>query len=384
MMLFCVSLYAQSDSAVNVTVNRNADDFVIASLLISEPSNLNFYSVFGHASIRLKCPTFGLDYAFTYASEDISEKVLGYLHGNLKMGLLEVPTDSFILHEFRGIREYPLHLPIQVKTELWRTFDTHSLEGFNKQYDCIRGSCAKMMYKYLLEAIEQVDTIILEKANWPDEYCFTIRELVTAYTIDAPWSGFIYNTLGSGSYVEDPAIPKEEKLLYPRQLVYILQNTSINGTPILDKEYEILAVKPPMKRGWFTPVLAAIIILILSFCSFFAPLTKKPFVCNTCKVWDYIMLAVETAFGVLITYLVVFSRLPHTDWNWLIIPYNILPAICWHWRRYWALPYAVIVFLWAMVMMVYPHMLADPAHILFALAFGLILIKNSSIYKKNC
>lgn len=79
------------------------------------------------------------------------------------------------------------------------------------------------------------------------------------------------------------------------------------------------------------------------------------------------------------TYLILFSNLPCTDWNWLIIPFNILPAIFWYWRRYWALPYAGIIFIWCLVMIgeyLWGHVLVDWPHILLALSFAVILFKQ--------
>lgn len=363
-----------------IVVDRAADNFVIASLLICEPSSERFYSVFGHASIRLQCPTFDLDYVFTYSSENLDEAFL-YLAGKRMMGLMEVPTDSFIAGEFRGIREYPMQLPPQVKTELWRVFDTHAMEG-SVPYDCVRGSCARMIYSYLTEAIASVDSIRVEGPVWSEDFEMTIRELNHKYTYESPWNGVLYSAIVGFPYIDKVDLPNAEKLVYPKLLVDVLQTTTINDVPILGSQYEMLRVKPQIQRGWFTPIVCGIIILLLSLLSFAAPFVHNAKLTRLAEVWDIILLVVVTVIGTLMSYLVLFSHLPHTEWNWLIVPYNLLPAILWHWRRHWTLPYSILLIIWVIAMSVYPHQMVEPIHLLFAISFALILIKNSNIYEK--
>lgn len=370
----------RDDVSDTVIINRAADDFVIASLLISEPSNVRFYSVFGHASIRLQCPTFGLDYVFTYSSENLDDAVM-YLAGKRVMGLMEVPTDSFIADEFRGIREYPMQLPPQVKTELWRVFDTHALEG-SVPYDCVRGSCARMMYTYLTEAVASVDSIKVEGPVWPEDFEMTIRELNHKYTYESPWNGVLYSAIVGFPYIDKVDLPNAEKLVYPKLLVDVLQTTTINDVPILSGQYEVLRAKPQMQRGWFTPVWAGIIILLLSLLAFAAPFMCNAKLTRVAEVWEIILLMIVTVIGVLMSYLILFSHLPHTEWNWLIVPYNLLPVLFWHWRKNWALPYSVLLIIWVVAMLVYPHQMVEPVHLLFTISFILILIKNSCIYNK--
>ena len=98
------------------------------------------------------------------------------------------------------------------------------------------------------------------------------------------------------------------------------------------------------------------------------------------QVADYAVLGVVTVLGGVMTYLIVFSALPCTDWNWLIIPFNILPILVWHWRRYWALPYAGVIVLWCAVMageLLWGHVLVDWPHILLAITFALLLLKRA-------
>lgn len=80
-----------------------------------------------------------------------------------------------------------------------------------------------------------------------------------------------------------------------------------------------------------------------------------------------------------------FSNLCCTSWNWLLIPFNPLPAILWHWRKYWALPYAGILLIWICVMIglaLWGHILVDWSHILLVVAWMIIVLKQSKIIKQ--
>ena len=54
---------AQTDTVA--TVLPDSSNFVTASLLVAEPLHA-LYSVFGHATLRMECPTHNLDYVFTF------------------------------------------------------------------------------------------------------------------------------------------------------------------------------------------------------------------------------------------------------------------------------------------------------------------------------
>ena len=56
------------------------ENFVIASVLVASPGG-QVYSVFGHTALRMQCPTHGLDYVFSYESEEHGMLELQFLAG---------------------------------------------------------------------------------------------------------------------------------------------------------------------------------------------------------------------------------------------------------------------------------------------------------------
>ena len=61
------AMMAEDSLAVD-SVSPDSEEFVTASLLISAPLKA-LYSVFGHATLRMECPTHQLDCIYTFESE---------------------------------------------------------------------------------------------------------------------------------------------------------------------------------------------------------------------------------------------------------------------------------------------------------------------------
>ena len=364
------------------TIDRTAEDFVTVSLVVCDPDEV-LYSTLGHAALHLQCPVFDLDYIFTYESENVRDKIGTFLQGNLKMGMFSMPKDTFLTDyrkSGRGVKEYRLNLPPEVKSELWRMCDERVIQGTDLEYDPVKRGCAISVVHSVEDAIQSANRMTgqhyaINYSKWGEKSKRTIREIFYENAIKG-WGLFWCMTIVSGHYVDNPHIPVEEKLIAPFELVERWQNATINGTPIISQEPSELA--PSVIRyseEWFSPILFALLILVLSALSW---LMKNNYL-------DYILLAIYAVFSLLITYMLVFPSLPNTDWNWLIIPFNILPAIFWHWRKYWALPYAAILLIWCLVMsgeFFWGHVLVDWPHIILALSFCVVLVKDAPQFAK--
>ena len=355
----------------NDTIDRLADDFVTVSLVVCDPSEV-LYSTLGHAALHLQCPSFDLDYIFTYESESVRDKIWTFLKGDLKMGMFAFPTDLFLhiyQEEGRGVTEYTINLTPAQKQELWRVMDNLVLEGANIPYDYFHRGCAKSVVQVMHKALGQS---AIHYAPWPDKYTKqTQREIVRNFIEGAPWEEFVmYFLIGVEG---DKPYPCEQKLIVPTDLVEVWQKATFDsGKLVLDHQPRVLLEATRHNEGtWCTPLLVSLLLLLLAFAPW--------------KAVDYSLLALYTLAGAIMTYLILFSGLPCTHWNWLIIPFNIIPALAWKWRKYWALPYAAIVLVWCLVMageFFWGHVLVDWPHILFALSFGVMLGKNGLKYIK--
>ena len=352
----------------NDTIDRLDPDFVKVSLVVADPSDV-LYSTLGHACLHLQCPTFGLDYIFTYESEGVRDKIWTYLKGDLKMGMFSMPVDSFLVtyqENGRGVKEYTINLSPEQKQKLWEVADLKVAEGRNIPYDYFHRGCAKSVVLIVKKAI---GNNAIHYGKWDDKYTKqTQRELVRNFITGASWEEFfMYFLIGIEG---DRDCPYEQKLIVPTDLVEVWQKATFDsGEPVLDAEPRILLEATQHNEDtWCTPLIVSMLLLLLAFVPW--------------KVLDYILLTLYTAIGLVMSYLILFSNLPCTDWNWLIIPFNPLPALCWKWRRYWSLPYGAILLVWCLVMSgewFFGHILVDWPHIILALSFCVLLLKQSPV-----
>ena len=348
------------------------ENFVIASVVVADPGDV-LYSTVGHVGIHMECPEHNLDYVFSYESEDARHKVLSFLAGNLKMGMFAIPFQEYLdlyRAEGRGVRQYTLNLPIDVKRNLWRILDNHMLEGANLPYDYIGRGCAHSALTMLKEGL---DTIPILYGAWPETFThLTRRELTGLQEKNFPWTWFFLNLICNGEI--DKECTFEDKTIMPSDLVFVLQHASVQGQQLLSDETEVLLPSNHHpKAHWCSPLLVAILILALTLlCT-----------CLKSSIMDYVLLILQTVLGIVTVYLIFFSTLCCTEWSWLIIPFNPLPLLAWHWRRHWALPYAIVLAVWIMSMLFWPHTLTDMAYIVLTIALIVSYIKIHFEKKTN-
>ena len=365
LMFLPVCSYAQVDSLEQARLDSlaitEADNFVTASILVATPSDV-LYSCVGHASIRMQCPHYGLDMVYTYESESVTNRVLTFFMGNLKMGMTAVPTERVLAdyaNEGRGITEYILNIPLEKRKQLWQYLDGKVEEGMNLPYDYLNRSCALACLNAVSAALLP-DT--LSFGEWDERLVKKSRRaLLGDRTDDFPWDRFIIFTITGTEADEDCAI--SEKVVIPTDLIDILQKATLNGQPVLEEPNTLVSQTIGIeKSGWLTPMVLACILLLLAVISCFW--LQRPL--------SILLLALQLIFGLAVTYLVIFSALPNTSFSWLIIPLNPLPFFLWRWRRYWLLPFALICICWSIVMLVRAcNPLVDNAYIVFAFALAI-------------
>lgn len=332
------------------------EDFVIASVMIASPGDA-LYSKLGHAFFRMQCPSFGMDFCFTYESDDVVNKVPAFLAGDLKMGMMGIPTGEFLASyekEGREVREYTLDLPIAVKQNLWRVLDGYVDQGMLLPYDYMERGCAYSVFNILLEAFEP-GAISID--NWTEDFSMTRRELVCSQLDESPWTKLFLNLITNGPI--DDEVSNFEKIITPKHLEETLRNARYDGHPLIKDDGKVVMTlkKAEEKAPWITPMkIAAFILILTTICVAFG------------KQWMlYPLLAIQTLLGLFVAYLVFFSTLCATEWSWLIVPFNPLPLILWKWRKIWEAPFAAILLVWVMIITFGGSYLMDPPLIVLAL-----------------
>ena len=343
-------------------IDRTDPNFVKASLLIMSPGDA-LYSCAGHTCIRLECPKFNLDFCFSYESEGVTDKIFTFFMGKLKMGMFAIPTADYLKigrDEGRGVMQYELNLPPYVKQRLWKALDDKVAEGPCLEYDYMERGCAQAAMKVLHGSVKPY---VMSIDAWPSKYATHSRhELLEDAILAYPWQTFLLYTICGAT--TDDGMAKLKNVVIPCYLLEILRIAKIGNTPVItDKGVELLPLAggadARKSRPFLTPYIVAWIVCAVA-------------VVNCFLRWKWIdvaFFAFQLLLGLFLTYMVCFSNLTAMGWNWLIVPFNLLPLLFWKWRAKWALWFAVLLVLWEIGMIAYPHRLTDPAYLVLVVAY---------------
>lgn len=377
-LLFAVSVSAQAPAmsvaernaaqGFNDTIDRLAPDFVLVSLCIADPTDYHqdALGTSGHAFLRLQCPVFGLDNCFSYEGENVSDNLYRYLSGQTKMGMFAVRTDEYLedyRHWNRAVHEYRLALPPDAEQRLWEIMDNHVTKGITLRQDFNKYGCAITVVRFVKKALEGTPIIY---AHDEEMQRMTRREISYRSLANHPWLRLFSMIMTDNK--ADKNLPIDEKLIIPADLAAVWQQATINGEPMATYLGDIVEGAPLKEsKPWFTPILAAILIVLITLGFAF---TRYPY-------WDWILLVAQALGGCVLIFLWLVMREFGGSAYILMVLFNPLPLIFWRWRRYWSLPYAIILLIGTIVLLSLPHMLVDPAILVLALAYIVLFAKDS-------
>ncbi len=381
MIVFCTllscALLAQESEHISVaernaqqgfndTIDRLAPDFVLVSLCIADPTDWHddVLGTTGHAFLRLQCPVFELDYCFSYEGENVNDNLYRYLSGDTKMGMFAVPTDEYIedyRHWNRSVHEYRLQLPPEAEQRLWEIMDNHLTSGITLRQDLNKYGCAITAVRYVKRALNGTPIIYA-----PSDFDhLTRREIGYRTLANHPWLRLGSMIFTDSRYDEECSV--DEKLIVPADLAIVWQNATVKGEVFATYIGDLVTGETPNdSRPWFTPILLAIILLLISIIFFF---TDYPY-------WSYIMLTAQTIIGVVLIYLWIVMANFGSSAYLLLALFNPLPLIAWKWRKYWALAYAAVLLIGTLILALMPHMIIDPAILVFSFSYIIIYIKE--------
>ena len=249
----------------NDTIDRLADDFVLVSLCVADPTDMtqDYLGVTGHAFLRLQCPTFNLDYCFSYESEKIKGQLWDYLTGKLKMSMCAVSTKEYIedYHIWhRAVHEYRINMPPEAEQRLWEQMDNHMLTEREMQMDLIKYGCTNTLLRYVERALLP-DTIAYQ---WPEKfYTMSAMEIAEEHLANYPWTALGLRLTTSDEINRLRTLKK--KVLFPNDLLEVWSLATLNGEPLLTYVDDLVEAEPVVtKRPWFTPQVCGILLLILA------------------------------------------------------------------------------------------------------------------------
>ena len=318
------------DSLSVDSVSPDSDEFVTASLLISAPLKV-LYSVFGHATLRMECPTHDLDFIYTFESDANVGTFMTGVAGKAKAKYVAVPTDSFISHAKeigRGLKQYKLNLTHHEKQELWRLLDGELMAGAHRNFNLLFTNC-------LTTSILDVQRCLIgERFEWgPKRYPQNLKDgdLFRHAVRHSPWAEFLFVTFGGTAY---DRFSVQEYRLTPETIIPMLREARIINEETGESRFVVtdpgvvlvedggkdngIPVSPTMVFGALL-VLALVITALewLAGCRRLA------------KVFDLLLFTAQALVSALMLYITFFSEIFVSVWNWYLIAFLPLPLLIW-------------------------------------------------------
>ncbi len=353
-LLFVIPCHAStvsSDSLTTDSITADSEEFVTASLLISAPLKA-LYSVFGHATLRMECPTYHLDCIYTFESETNIGTFMTGVAGKAKAKYVAVPTETFLKDSReigREVRQYRLNLTPKEKQELWRLLDGELMAGAYRNFNLLFTNC-------LTTSIIDVQRCLIgEHFEWgPKRFPQTLKDgdLFRHAVRHSPWAEFLFVTFGGTAY---DRFSVQEYRLTPETIIPMLRDARIINDETGESRYVVtdpgvvlvedggkdkgIPVSPIM-------VFAALLALALAITA-----AEWLLGCHQlAKIFDIMLFTAQALVCVLMLYVTFFSEIFVSVWNWYIIAFLPLPLLIWrcfHGKkvsRYW-LGYSVLLVL---------------------------------------
>jgi hypothetical protein len=337
-----LSVVAQetADSLQTEPVIEDSASFVQVGMLVAEPSYQHPQSSFGHAFLRMQCPSEGLDYCFSMESGDY-EGFLDICLGNYPNRLVCIPTEEYITSfndEGRCVTEYPLNLRLEEAQRLWRLLDETCASGSSPYHDFFHHGCSQELVRLLVQALD--GSIELGKAS--EAFGNTILVIGNQNLPADSWlhlTTFLLTTDGT-----DRQLSPLEKTLIPCIIPSLFSDARVveaDGSSrqlLQDKPPRMFSPHKPQPEEasmplwvWFALLLAATLLI-----SFAAHQWKCEGIRRFAFGWDVVLFVAYNTITFTLLILAALSTLPTLHgWNWNFLLYNPLPLVlwlysCWH------------------------------------------------------
>ena len=421
LLTFCVFAMAMAQgpedadfsATADTTKNAAADSStIIASLLVTSPDR-TAWGVCGHAALRLQSPENDLDWVFSYEVPKPENQLYLFLSGTLQETLVAVPTAAYMepcRQKDRTLTEYILNLPHPTKQRLWMIVDKQLERGIERPYDYINHGCAREVI-YLVE--QALTTGAIQYADLPQELQCSRRDIFRHSISQSKWWRSLWSFVFGET--DDRHLSTEDRLMIPAHLAQAWSQAQVADStghlqPLMTGETNVLVKGNYQPRnGWLTPELVFTLLLIIVAVITAMDIRALRSLGSLKSLGslgagkrlgsgliDVVLLALQTLPGLFLTYLLFFSRLVATDWNWLYIIFNPLPLLllCIDWRKHfthttWAkiyLCYAVILTLFivggiALSALTSVIQTIQPIEYLMALAFLMRCIYKCGLHR---
>lgn len=319
------------DATANIIDSMAArDDFVTASLLILAPLKV-LYSVFGHAMLRMECPTHQLDYIYSFESEEDVGTFMRVVAGKAKAKYIAVPTDTFLKdcrETGREVRQYRLNLKPREKQELWQLLDNELLVGAHRNFNLLYTNCLSTTI------IDVQRCLIGEHFEWgPLPFPQTLKDgdFLRYAVRHSPWAEFVFITFIGTAYESYSDINYK---LMPETIISMLREATIIDDKTGESRFVVtdpgvVLVKDGGKNKGVpvspTMVFGALLVLTLAITA----LERWMGYHHLAKWFDILLFSAQALVELLILYILFFSEIFMGAWNWYLIGFLPFPLFIW-------------------------------------------------------
>ena len=316
------------------------DDYIRASLLIVDPAS-EVYSLFGHCALRLDCPSQQMDYCFTFETSTDTKGLLSFMRGTAMGGFMASQTDHYLSayrQAGRGVTQYDLNLTPTEKLLLWQIVDDELARGFCRHYDYLHTQCTSMVVSLVKRALKNQ----IVYSNLPEQLNGSFRDVLFT-TARHPWSVFFWQTVMGPD--ADATQPLEDKLV-PVLLPQVWQKATVgqdmrrlitaDSRCLVDVESAAASpLSSPLSplSTFLSPLSTFILLLLLVMIVTAGQLMRGWRLLPL--VTDVVLLTLHTVLSFSLLWLVLFSQLEGTQWNWYLLVFNPLPLLLWLALRSW-------------------------------------------------
>lgn len=258
----------KADSLKALQINKQAEDpnFVHAYILDVTPGKA-FYSTYGHAAIRLVCPSKKLDYCFSFEMDMVVSSDIDVLTSSAKAGFFMKPTPLFLTSyqkEGRGVTAYELNLTPKEKQALWQFLDKSVADGASWTFDYITVNCLTMVF-YAIQSAIVPEKIMFKQL--PEMTQLSFGDWQDEVTRQSPWVNLLmhavlWNANDSRMSAQDKLSPVMLQEALPQ--AYVTDSLGGNKRSLIKGQAVVLL--PEVYHDapcWFRPWMAGVLLVVL-------------------------------------------------------------------------------------------------------------------------
>ena len=309
----------------------------ISASLVVCGQGARLISSFGHCSIHMSCPSANLDNYYTYLILASPANIKRFFTEGLCTGHFEAQKwDQFskdYVEQNRPITEYRLNLTIDEVRRLWLNLDKETYNPESRDYSFLHSQCTSIIADIIRKSLINER---IEYGSLPQPLQGTLRDY-TDYTVAGhPWYLFCFQSLLGAEGEQSGTIWEKlaPTVIYPVWSQSVIVDAAGNRRPVFTGDTQALfspkPAKPakPLKPSLIFSLLL-VFTLLLTFWERHVARTRPSSKRGWWKLFDALLLIVQTILGLFFTWLLLFSKASWMPGNLLPIVFNPIPALLW-------------------------------------------------------